>query len=132
MRRRSDQKLIELLAAQADNLIQGRSDVADMLASCPELAGEAESLMALAARLAGAIQPVRPNEAYRAHLREGLVQAAQRKQARRAMAPQRGRVPRWQWMLGAAAVGSAVSVLGVVAYRLRSRHGGRTGQVFSG
>ncbi|HEY63876.1 MAG TPA: hypothetical protein G4O02_04840 [Caldilineae bacterium] len=95
----------------------------------PEMAEEADPLMELARELAEVLQPVRPREAYRAHLHRGLVEAAQRKLARQAAAGHPQRIPRRQWMLGAAAVGSAVSVLGVIAYLIHSRHSSRARQV---
>ncbi len=127
----SDRKLVDLLNAQAERLVRGDADANALLALFPELADEARPLMALAGALACALQPVRPRAAFRAHLRRGLVDAARRRQAIRAVPPRSGRIPGLSWLLGAAAVGSAVSVLGLLAYLIRSRHHGRAGQAVS-
>ncbi len=131
MHRLKSRQLADLLSAQADELIHGNSDTATLLAMYPELADEAAPLMALANVLASLFQPVPPRPAYRTHLYQGLVNAAQRKRARQTAAQGRKREPWRPWVLGAAAVGSAVSVLGIIAYLIHSRHHGRMGQVAS-
>ncbi len=117
-----DHKLVDLLNAQAERLIRGDADTGALLALFPELAEEARPLMALASALASALQPVRPRAAFRAHLRRGLVDAAQRRRAFHIASPHSRHVPGLAWLLGAAAVGSAVSVAGLLAYLIRSRH----------
>ncbi len=127
-----DRKLIELLNRQAEEIIRGQVNGTALLEQYPDLAGEAEPLMALANALAQALEPVRPSDHYRAHLRQGLIDAAQRKRARQMAMSQSHRWVPWRpWLLGAAAVGSAVSVLGVIAYLVRNRYSDRTEQTAS-
>ncbi|NOZ27437.1 MAG: hypothetical protein GXP39_05210 [Chloroflexi bacterium] len=132
MRGRSAQVLVDWLNKYADGLVRGESQAISPSALPPELADEARSLMELTDVLAATLKPVRPRPSYREHLHQGLIQAAQRKQTQRALARRHVRVSRRQWMLGAAAVGSAVSVLGVVAYLLRNRHNDQAGQAIPG
>jgi hypothetical protein len=124
-------KLADLLDAQAEKLTRDDADMEMLLALFPELAEEARPLMALASLLAGALQPVHPREAFRTGLRRGLIDAARRRQTLRAIAPSERRQPGLAWVLGAAAVGSAVSVAGLLAYLIRVRHQGRAEQVIS-
>ena len=124
-------KLADLLDAQAEKLTRGDADMEMLLALFPELAEEARPLMALASMLTGALQPVRPREAFRASLRRGLIDAARRHQTFRAIAPSEKRQPGLAWVLGAAAVGSVVSVAGLLAYLIHARHQGRAEQVVS-
>lgn len=131
MFRWSHRNLVDLLDAQAEKLARGDTDAEALLALFPALAEEARPLMALASALSSVLQPVRPRAAFRAHLRRGLVDAARRRYAFRAATPHLGRTPRFAWLLGAAVVGSAVSVVGLLAYLLRNRHHGRVEQAVS-
>ncbi len=89
--------------------------------------------LALARELTALIVPVRPRPAFRGDLEASLLEAARRQCAlsRLAIAPSVAPQPAvevwtWrqrfiegrerQWVIGAAAVGSAVSVAGVMAY----------------
>ncbi|MCS7221322.1 MAG: hypothetical protein RML36_08415 [Anaerolineae bacterium] len=131
MFRWSHRNLVDLLDAQAEKLARDDADMEALLALFPELAEEARPLMALASGLANALQPVRPRAAFRAHLRRGLIDAARRRYTLRAATSHSGRASRFVWLLGAAAVGSAVSVVGLLAYLLRSRHQGHVEQAVS-
>lgn len=94
--------------------------------------------LALARDLTALIVPVRPRPAFRAHLEDSLLEAARRQRALEQLAispatetSSANTTWAWRdllgenldrrWMLGAAAVGSAVSVAGVLAYFWRQR-----------
>jgi hypothetical protein len=103
------------------------------------------ALLGLTRELAGLLLPVRPRTEFRAELHRSLITAARQQQAQRLLAlPTRedaatvvaapgrpDRMGQWlelvegtsgrQWILGAAAVGSAVSVVGILAYVLCHR-----------
>jgi hypothetical protein len=107
--------------------------------------------LALARELSALLLPVKPRPQFRAELHRNLVVSAQRQQAQLLVAlaareapspsmfPQRqaeNYAGRWErelnlgggmrWVVGAAAVGSAVSLAGILAYLMR-RHGRPTG-----
>jgi len=127
MLRSDTRKLADLLDAHAHALMQGQADPADLLASAPELAEAARPLMALANALAGLWTPVQPRPEFRAQLRHGLVHAARRKQTLAAL-DSRPALLRRSWIMGAAALGSVVSVIGVIALLLHARHHARAQQ----
>ncbi len=94
--------------------------------------------LALARELTGLLVPVRPRPAFRASLEASLLEAARRQCALEKLtiispATMRPIEPAWtwrellsdgldrRWVIGAAAVGSAVSVAGVMAYFWRQR-----------
>jgi hypothetical protein len=86
---------------------------------------QVQGLLELAEHLQGILVPVQADANFRRRLHGELILKAQRRQA----APQAGlfRQHRKGILIGAAAVGSVVSVLGVViAFVLRHRHGRAT------
>lgn len=102
-----------------DGLIAGREDSAWGL-----LAGSAEltALAWLARRLQRALRPVEPTPAFRAALHASLVASARRQEVEYA--------PSWavlhkRHLLIGAAVGSTLSLAGVLAYVLHRREAGR-------
>ncbi|HIC94073.1 MAG TPA: hypothetical protein EYP09_07475 [Anaerolineae bacterium] len=115
-----DKVLIEILASHADQLIKGRRR-GDYLAVFPDRREELEPLLAVAEKVKEALVPVEPAPAFRRRLRKDLLAAAHQRLARQpadrgfALGSRRG------LLLGAAALGSAVSVVGVIAYLVRSR-----------
>ncbi len=127
MLRSDTRKLADLLDAHAHAVIHGQADPADLLASAPELTEAARPLMALARALSGLWTPVQPRPEFRAQLRYGLIRAAQHKQALAAL-DSRPALLRRPWIMGAAALGSAVSVIGVIAFLLHARHNARAQQ----
>jgi hypothetical protein len=74
---------------------------------------EPAPLQGVADRVRYTLQPVSPDHAFRARLRDSLAMAARHQQAQRLMAVKRGE-PGWGWLLGAAALGSAAGVLAVM------------------
>ena len=111
--------------------------------------------LALARELSALLLPIRPRPQFRAELHRNLVVSAQRQQAQLLVAlaahdaptpsafPQRQvekYAGRWErelyqggkrWVVGAAAVGSAVSLAGILAYLMR-RHNRPTGSSYRG
>jgi hypothetical protein len=109
--------------------------------------------LALARELSALLLPVKPRAQFRADLHRNLVASAQRQQAQLLVAlsahdaPAPGALPqrqvekyaaRWErelgqgsirWVVGAAAVGSAVSLAGILAYLMR-RHSRPTGSTY--
>ncbi len=102
-------------------------------------------LLALTRRLSELLIPVRPRAQFRAELQRSLLASARQQQARRRLslpthaadapapaAPGPSRVPGWsnlegivgdkRWVLGAAAAGSAVSLVGILTYVVRRQH----------
>ncbi len=92
----------------------------------------------LARELAGLLVPVRPRPEFKQALEESLLIEARRRHALEnlaitgpASAQHRGPLEAWRdallenperhWVIGAAALGSAVSVMGIVAYLWRQR-----------
>jgi hypothetical protein len=115
------QMVTEILAAQADRLVAGEAHADDYLVLFPELRSELAPLLQLAYEIASALQPVRPRATYRSELQQALVRAGRDP----SMPGPTGllNLPdlRRDWVLGAAALGSAVSVMGVIAYVWRAR-----------
>jgi hypothetical protein len=114
----------DILSTYADQLICGPSGRPVGLDAA--LAG----LMDLADLLHDLLQPVRPRSAYRERLRHRLLMAAQEQRTEPPLSPWRQH--RVGLLIGAAALGSAMSVAGVVAYLLRSRANHRDAQAASG
>lgn len=114
----------EILAAQADRLIAGESHTDDYLVLFPELRSELAPLLQLAYDVAAALKPIRPRPAYRSQLRQALVNAEHRPPLQDPTALVNIPEIRRDWVLGAAALGSAVSVMGVIAYIWRTRGSG--------
>ncbi len=88
--------------------------------------GEISDLAEVTARIERTLRPVQPAPVFRARLRDGLRMAAHHQEAHRLLAertgapvefPQTIRGP-WGWLIGAAALGSAASVIAMV---MRSR-----------
>jgi hypothetical protein len=126
---------------------------ADWLARLPHVALALATLLALAREIAGLLVPTCPRAAFRAELHQGLVASARQRQAQQALAlSPRSRSPvtdlsayaaQWlgesagrHWVWSAAAVGSAASLIAILAYVLRHRKvtafGNRPAQVLHG
>lgn len=107
--------LVETLIAYADDLNQGLVDREIYLRQVPDRRGELEALLRLTDRLKQALVPVRPSATFVKSLARQWVRADRGEMARTA------RDYRREIFLGAAAVGSALSVIGLVAYLVRNR-----------
>jgi hypothetical protein len=114
-----DRTLAEILAAHADHINRGGNG-ADYLTMFAAYREELAPLLALAERVKQVLVPLKANPAFRDQLRRELTLAAQRK---RAMPQPARNHHRWEWMIGAAAIGVSVSLAGLVALLRRSRGG---------
>jgi hypothetical protein len=128
----ADRKLIEILATHADKLNAGVSKEAEYLAALPERQDTLQPLLALARKVKDALAPVEPDPAFRENLRLGLLAAARQRLASRPSLQAEGstksqrpvhlfRRHRKEILIGAAALGSVVSVAGIVAYWIHAR-----------
>ena len=122
----ANREWIEILATHADKLNAGTNEEAEYLATLPEQQDTLQPLLALARKVKNALAPVEPNPAFRENLRLSLLAAAhQRSVSRLSLKPQRPvhlfRSHRKEILIGAAALGSVVSVAGIVAYWIHAR-----------
>ena len=111
--------LAEILAAHADQLKKGQGKVSDYLAMFPDYWEELSPLLETAEKVKQVLEPVEPAPAFCQSLREDLLAAGQRRLAEGV--PQLARSHGRQIIIRAAALGSAVSVAGAIAYFIRSR-----------
>ncbi len=111
----SDNVVVEVLAAHADHLIGDGADSEDYLNLFPAYRAELTPLLGVAERVKAALVPVAPSPAFEAGLKQDLLAAAI-KRAEEKEEKKRVSFLRRRWVLiGAAAVGSALSVAGIVA-----------------
>ena len=113
-----------ILNAQAEGLTQEGVDDRPYLDLFPRLRHRLEPLIATARLLKTFLVPMRPSSEFREGLREGLLTAAgQRPPAGSTQHPlwHEWRARRRELVIGAAAVGSAVSLAGVAALIIRAR-----------
>lgn len=111
----------EVLAAHADQLTSSHTLQSQRLTRNDQV----RSLLELAEQLQGILIPVEPDANFRRRLHGELILEAQRRQAE--PAPSLFQQHRKGILIGAAAVGSIASVIGViVAFVLRQRHGRAT------
>jgi len=114
--------LTEILALQANGLNVGEEDLQTYLAMIPGQQGELKSLMTVAARVKKALLPVEPSSAFVRGLHRSLLAMAGHKQPSASLLARRG------LLIGAAALGSALSIAGIIAYIVyaRANAGART------
>ena len=109
--------MLEVLWAHADGLNRNHNGL-DYLSMFPHYRDELAPLFELAARIKTVLIPLQANQAFRQGLHHDLLVAARhREEDERSMF----RMPRWEWVIGAAAIGSAMSIAGMVAYIRHSR-----------
>ncbi len=111
--------LTEILAAHADQLKKGQGKGSDYLAMFPDYQEELKPLLETAEKVSEVLEPVEPAPAFCQSLHDDLLAAGQRRLAEGV--PQLARSPGRQILIRAAALGSAVSVAGAIAYFIRSR-----------
>ena len=119
--------LAEILAAHADQLKKGQGKGSDYLVMFPEYQEKLEPLLEIAEKVKEVLEPVEPAPAFCQSLHEDLLAAARRKLA--GEVPQLARSHGRQILIRAAALGSAVSVVGALAYLIRSRAAAETQSV---
>ena len=128
----ADRRLIEILATHADKLNAGTNEEAEYLATLPEHQDTLQSLLQVARKVKDALAPVEPDSAFRENLHLSLLAAARQRLASRLSFRAEGstksqrpvhlfRRHRREILIGAAALGSVVSVAGIVAYWLHAR-----------
>jgi hypothetical protein len=111
----TDKLLAEVLTAYADDLNKGIANREVYLAQGAEKQNELQALLYLTERLKRTLVPVQPAATFVQNLGRQLAIIGRGKTTR---------VVRGHWreiFVGAAAVGSAVSVIGLVAYLVRNR-----------
>ncbi len=116
----NDGLLTEFLMTQADDLVRGEQTrrVEDYLEIAPSQADELHELLKLAEQTCRLLSSrAEPDAAFREDLHRSLLAQARQQQTSRALGVD---IPR-RWIIGAAAVGSAVSVASLVAYFIRQR-----------
>ncbi len=113
-----DRVLAEILAAHADQLKKGQGRGSDYLAMFPDYQEELKPLLETAEKVKQVLEPVEPAPAFCQSLHEDLLAAGRRRLAEGV--PQLARSSRKQVLIGAAALGSVVSVVGAIAYFIRS------------
>ncbi len=123
-----DKVLTEILIAHADQADEGRHGGEDYLKMFPTYRSELEPLLTTAEMVQEVLRPVDPAPAFRQSLRQGLLVAAQQKAASR---DQPTRLSGRGLLIGAV-VGSALSVIGIIAYFLRIRAQTKTQTISSG
>lgn len=107
----------EILAAHADGLRREEDHAEDYLKLFPENRDELDPLLRLAVEVREVLMPSRPSPAFTQALRRELLQAA-----RRTLAGPPPARPVWRGLvLRLAALGSALSVVGLVGYLLALR-----------
>jgi hypothetical protein len=114
--------LTEILAAHADHMMRREGKDMEYLTLFPEHREELAPLLDIARQVKETLVQVRPSEAFRNRLRQELLTAAQQ----RLDAPLPVGRPRWRqpWVIGAATLGSVISVasaVGVIAHRRRAK-----------
>jgi len=123
----ADRKWIEILASHADKLNAGTNEEAEYLATLPEHQDTLQPLLALARKVKDALAPVEPDPAFRENLRLSLLAAAHQRSASRLSSTKSKRPVRLfrrhrkEILIGAAALGSVISVAGIVAYWILAR-----------
>ena len=132
----ADRKFIEILATHADKLNVGTDEEVEYLATLPERQDTLQPLLSLARKVKDALAPVEPESAFCENLRLSLLAAARQRLASglslRTEPQAEGSPKSWrpvhlfrrhrkEILIGAAALGSAVSVAGIVAYWIHTR-----------
>lgn len=113
----SDKALAEALMSYADDLNQGQVDRQVYLEKVSGRDEELETLLHLTEQIKRALVPVYPSPTFVKNLARQLAAVDDKNVARLGL--MRGH--RREVFIGAAALGSALSVLGLVAYLVRSR-----------
>jgi len=110
--------LVEIVSAHADQLKKGQKKASDYLGMFPDYQEELKPLLETAEKVQRALKPVEPDPAFCQSLHEDLLAMARKMTGE---APQLAKSHRKQLIIGAAALGSVVSVAGAFAYLIRSR-----------
>ncbi|TEU21998.1 MAG: hypothetical protein E3J21_00990 [Anaerolineales bacterium] len=128
----ANREWIEILAAHADKLNAGTNEETEYLATLPEHRDTLQPLLTVAQKVKDALAPVEPDSAFCENLRLSLLAAAHQRSTSRLSLWAEGstksqrpvrlfRRHRKEILIGAAALGSVVSVAGIVAYWIHIR-----------
>jgi hypothetical protein len=111
----SENMVVEVLAAHADHLIDNEADGEDYLNLFPAHRDELAPLLRIAERVRAVLVPVAPAPAFEAGLKQDLIAAAIQRTEEQGSGKRVSLFRRRRVLIGAAAVGSALSVAGIVA-----------------
>ncbi len=128
----ANREWIEILATHADKLNAGTNEETEYLATLPEHRDTLQPLLTVAQKVKDALAPVEPDSAFCENLRLSLLAAAHQRSTSRLSLWAEGstksqrpvrlfRRHRKEILIGAAALGSVVSVAGIVAYWIHIR-----------
>ena len=112
----------EVLAAHADHLMGNQVNSEEYLSLFPAYRAELAPLLRLAERVKAALVPVTPSPTFEAELKQELLAAALQRAVKRHVKQPVPFLRRRGFLIGAAAVGSALSVAGIVAALLWWRY----------
>jgi hypothetical protein len=110
-----DKVMTEVLAAHANYLVGDETNSEDYLNLFPAYRAELAPLLRIAERVKAVLVPVTPSPAFEAGLKQDLLAAAIRRAEKRSTGRQVSFLRRRWVLIGAAAVGSVLSVAGIVA-----------------
>ena len=114
----SDNVVVEVLAAHADHMISdeaGGAGSKDYLDLFPDYRAELKPLLGIAERVKATLVPVTPSPAFETGLKQDLVAAAIQRAKEKEERKRVSFLRRRGVLIGAAAVGSVLSVAGIVA-----------------
>ena len=111
----SDNVVVEVLAAHADHLMDDGPESEDYLNLFPAYRAELTPLLEIAERVKAALVPVTPSPAFEAGLKQDLLEAAIQRAEEKEEKKRVSFLRRRGVLIGAAAVGSALSVAGIIA-----------------
>ena len=111
----SDNVIVEVLAAHADHLIGNEADSADYLTLFPAYRAELGPLLRIAERVKGVLVPVTLSPAFESGLKQELLATATQRAEEQGQGRKVSFLRRRGVLIGAAAVGSVLSVAGIVA-----------------
>jgi hypothetical protein len=111
----SDNVVVEVLAAHADRLMDDGPESEDYLNLFPAYRAELTPLLGIAERVKAALVPVTPSPAFEAGLKQDLLEAAIQRAEEKEEKKRVSFLRRRGVLIGAAVVGSALSVAGIIA-----------------
>jgi hypothetical protein len=111
----SDNVVVEVLAAHADHLVDDGPESENYLNLFPAYRAELTPLLEIAERVKAALLPVTPSPAFEAGLKQDLLEAAIQRAEEKEEKKRVSFLRRRGVLIGAAVVGSALSVAGIIA-----------------
>ena len=111
----SDNVVVEVLAAHADHLMDDGPESEDYLNLFPAYRAELTPLLGIAERVKAALVPMTSSPVFEAGLKQDLLEAAIQRAEEKEEKKRVSFFRRRGVLIGAAAVGSALSVAGIIA-----------------